>query len=139
MNLIYQILRLFEGMKCFSTTSKKVISLFLRYQNTRINLTKLTRLQIPAPTSFRTDFAESNSSQGRIELKLLLLGFCWKFSRAVHVSLENLKQNEMFLSNQYSPTSCLDCFLLLHLWSHTKCSLRIYYYFRKGKEMDILC
>lgn len=62
-----------------------------------INFTSFTRSYIPALTFDRTDFAESNSSHGRIELRLLLYGFCWKSSRAVHVSLEKLKVNNFLL------------------------------------------
>ena len=62
---------------------------------------------MPALTSERTDLAESNSAHGRIELRLLLYGFSWKLSRAVHASSENLQYRWTLFSLRITILHCI--------------------------------
>lgn len=63
----------------------------------KVYYTSFTKLYIPALTSLSTGFAESSSSHGTMELKLLLYGSFWKLSSAVHVSPAKLHKQSKCL------------------------------------------
>lgn len=74
--------------------------------------TSLTMSYTSALTWWRTDLADKSSSQGRIELKLLLYGSCRNPSRAVHVSSAKLETANILTCihgkcTSYLPLGCM--------------------------------